>query len=132
LKRQKNILWLDDDEVLKLIADQIFSPLAEYIEGYCFFTDGYSALSYLEECDKNQTFPDLLLVDIKMPGLDGYEFLKHYSKRFHSKYHDTQIYMLSSSIRSADMEKIKTFPFVNDYLIKPLSMEKIRELLESR
>jgi CheY-like chemotaxis protein len=121
---------LDDDEVLKLIADQIFSPLAEYIESYCFFTDGHSALSYLDTCD-DLTFPDLLLVDMKMPVMDGFEFLGHYCKKFHSKHPHVQVHVLTSSVRNADMEKIKSISCVRGYVVKPLSQDKLIELLDS-
>jgi CheY-like chemotaxis protein len=120
---------LDDDEVLKLIADQIFAPFSKYIESYCFFNDGNSALSYLRTCEENQNFPDLLLIDIKMPEMDGFEFLSHYYKKFYTEYPDAKVYVLTSSVRTADFVKIQSIPCVSGYLVKPLSYDQIKELI---
>ncbi len=127
--KERNILWLDDDEVLKLIADQILAPYNDLISKYCYFSDGYQALAYLKDSDETNEFPDLLLIDLKMPEMDGIEFLNNYASLYPKKYPTSQVYVLTSSARSADIEKATSFDFVSDYIVKPLSGERLEDLL---
>lgn len=127
--KKRNILWLDDDEVLKLIADQLLAPYNDLISKYCYFSDGYQALAYLKDSDETNEFPDLLLIDLKMPEMDGIEFLSKYALSYAKKYPHSEVYVLTSSARSADIEKATTFEFVNGYIIKPLTEERLVDLL---
>jgi CheY-like chemotaxis protein len=132
LTKKKHILWLDDDDILKMIANQIILSISDRIEGYQFLTNGEEALAYLEKCEKENNFPHLLLIDLNMPEMDGIEFLSHYRSHFLKKFPDTHVYVVTSSMRSSDMEKIKAFSFVNDYLVKPLTLQLLRQLLDQQ
>ena len=127
--KKRNILWLDDDEVLKLIADQLLAPYNNLISKYCYFSDGYQALAYLKDCDEINEFPDLLLIDLKMPEMDGIEFLSRYASLYAKNYTQAQVYVLTSSARSADIDKATAFDFISDYIVKPLTEERLADLL---
>jgi CheY-like chemotaxis protein len=114
-----------------MIADHLIMSFSDKIEGFRFFTHGENAITYLKECEKKNNFPHLLLIDQKMPEMDGIEFLNHYrEQQFQEKFPDTHVYMLTSSIRMADMEKSKAFSFVKDYLVKPITQEVLAKLLD--
>jgi CheY-like chemotaxis protein len=69
----------------------------------------------------------LILVDINMPVMNGWDFLKEYAQ-VESSREDT-IIMLSSSIDFQDRQKSKDFPYVDGFIEKPLTFEKLKNIL---
>jgi CheY-like chemotaxis protein len=122
---------LDDDEILKVIADHLIMLFPDKVEGYRYFTSGEKALTFLKECEIANNFPHIFFIDLKMPEMDGIEFLTHYrEQQFHKKFPDSHVYIVTSSARSSDMEKIKAFSFVKDYLVKPITQQILAKLLD--
>jgi len=86
--------------------------------------DGRSALRLLNELDQNRkAFPGILLLDINMPIMSGFEFLDEYHKRFLNK--EVSIYMVSSSISKYDQQKANSYSNVHGYITKPLVNQNI-------
>ncbi len=71
--------------------------------------------------------PDLIFLDINMPVMNGFEFLAEVQKE--KLCPNAKIVMLSSSINPSDKQKSESFPQVIDYIIKPLTTEKIMQSL---
>ncbi|WP_377129653.1 response regulator [Mucilaginibacter antarcticus] len=83
-----------------------------------------SALSLLKE---GTIHPDVIFLDIKMPKMDGFEFLHAYDKIDIDKEH-TKIFMLSSSIDPADINRAEKNKYVTKYISKVLTPAKLLEL----
>jgi CheY-like chemotaxis protein len=88
-------------------------------------SNGQRALSYLAE---SENCPDVILLDINMPVMDGFDFLDEYI-RTHKCQDKTSIYMLTSSSQDVDKVKVKSFNIVRDYFEKPLSAENLNKIL---
>lgn len=86
-----------------------------------------SALQWLETARRRgQSMPDLILLDIEMPGMTGWELLRELK----SRRIPVKVCMLSSSIASEDLNKQKDFEEVLDYISKPLVQDHIPRLMD--
>lgn len=92
--------------------------------------DGLTAISYLQEnIDKPHLLPDVIFLDLSMPVMDGWEFLKEYALLQPRLKKKIALFIVSSSISPHEVERSKTFQVVTDFLIKPLAKGKIREII---
>ena len=95
--------------------------IQRYLGRHCIeivsFTDPVQALLYLEDENANQICT-LVMLDLNMPNLDGWEFLDHLN---HVDMNRTIIYIISSSLIQSDIERAGNHPKVTGYAKKPLS-----------
>ena len=73
--------------------------------------------------------PDVILLDINMPVIDGWQFLEALEKLPNKEQY--KIFIMSSSIDKTDIEKSKTFSTVVDFISKPINNEKLNKLIDS-
>ena len=72
--------------------------------------------------------PDLILLDLNMPGMNGFEFLSEYGRLWSSRPHPAPVVVLSSSPLDLDRERALSHDCVRDYITKPLSPAAIERL----
>lgn len=122
------IMVIDDNYIDRYIAERnlIKFNLADLVQ---LFESGSDALEYLMvHSGEASELPQMIFLDIRMPGMDGFEFLEQYA-RLPSLVHDTcSIIMLSSSIDTLDLNRIKENPFVRKFMNKPLEKRKLEDL----
>ncbi|MEQ8534886.1 MAG: response regulator, partial [Imperialibacter sp.] len=73
--------------------------------------------------------PDVILLDINMPVMDGWQFLDEFVKIKPLIKKKITIYMVSSSIDEADLERAKTYEEVSDFIVKPVKAEDLEKML---
>ncbi|MFK7894485.1 MAG: response regulator [Myxococcota bacterium] len=120
--RFKTILVVDDDLADRLIASHAirkYNADAVILEAI----DGAAALALLE--DPGAADPDLIILDINMPGMNGIEFLERYEVRPDSPH---IVAMVSSSGAEIDKERCGEFNSVVDYIVKPLEAKDLLKL----
>jgi response regulator of citrate/malate metabolism len=79
-----------------------------------------SAIMYLKSADPIKR---TIFLDLYMPEKNGWDFLSLYTPR-----PSENLYLLTTSEDNRDIQKSKLFPSVTDYLIKPLSIQKVKTL----
>jgi len=127
----KNILLIDDDPIFVYLMRRIINSTSYTCE-INEFTDGELAINYLNGIhDKNDLLPDLIFLDLSMPVMDGWEFLKEYSQLRPAIKKDITLFIVSSSISPKEVERAKTFRAVSDFLIKPLGKAKVIEIIDN-
>ena len=91
---------------------------------------GIEALEYLKSKNDNKDpHPDLIFLDINMPGMNGWEFLQEYNKLDKELQSHAIIIMLTTSQNPDDEARAKTWPFVSDYVTKPLTKEIMQNIV---
>jgi len=131
MKKIFSILLIDDSSDERLLAKMIFKKL-DCCQELFFAANGREAIEFLADYkEKKDEFgnafpPILILLDINMPIMNGFEFLDAY-KEFHEdpRYKNSLIMMYSSSVNPEDHKKSFSFPFVTDYIEKPMTKEKL-------
>ena len=127
--KNSDILLVDDDEVYLFVASHIFKSLSGTLTVECC-TDGEQAINVFKDCIASDfKIPDLVLLDINMPFLDGWGFLEEYKKLKPKLQQKSQIYLVTSSNQEEDRERAKQYEEVEDYVVKPISRDKLKELL---
>jgi len=87
---------------------------------------GIKALEYLKL--KEEPHTDLIFLDINMPGMNGWEFLKEYGQLDKELQSRAIIIMLTTSDNPDHIAKANTFSFVSDYITKPLTKEIMEDI----
>jgi CheY-like chemotaxis protein len=124
-----DLLVIDDDDINIFIIKKIVEKTG-YDINMVAKTNGQLAIEHLNTVlSSNQPFPHLILIDINMPVLNGWEFLEAYDNLDVSQQVD--MYMLSSSVYENDIEKAKTYKKVKGFISKPLSINRLIELFDS-
>lgn len=89
---------------------------------------GKAALEYLKS--GKDPLSDLILLDINMPGMNGWEFLEEYGRLSKELQGQAIIIMLTTSDNSTDMEKAKKYSMITDYITKPLTVDIIKNITD--
>ena len=77
---------------------------------------------------ENKILPNLILLDINMPVMDGWDFLNELQKIEEGK--NIPVVLITSSVDNHDIEKAKTYAQIKGYFTKPLPKEGINDILE--
>lgn len=102
----------------------------------CFITSNIiakwsaiEALEYLaQHANSKENLPSLIFLDIRLPGMDGFEFLDEFEKLPPFVHEHCPVVMLSSSIDPGDQERAQNNRFVKKFINKPLNKEKLQDL----
>jgi CheY-like chemotaxis protein len=129
MKKLNRVLLIDDDEITNYMNQRVLNK-AEIAEQIDVVLNGEEALDYLTgEAHANATLPlDLILVDIKMSVMDGFDFLAQYQE-LPDHHKAKKVFTLSSSASFYDLEKLKEFPDVVGFLSKPLTQADAMHLV---
>ncbi|MEI6899306.1 MAG: response regulator [Bacteroidota bacterium] len=115
---KKKILCIDDEPTIRLLLRGYLTTLQYEIE--CS-EDGQKALEWLE-----RNLPDLVICDIQMPLIDGFQFLDHLRNRSYTKH--TPVIMLSGV--EGSKERVKCYEAgAQDFLAKPFNPEELAALI---
>ncbi len=119
----KRILLVDDNETDQFVHEAVieqFDPDIEILKAY----DGQEALDILSDSDQQ---PNIILLDINMPGMNGFEFLEEYSQDPNTS---IVIAMISSSEQRSDQERALAYDCVSNYFVKPLKVSHLEGLVK--
>jgi len=122
------VMVIDDNRIDLYVTERIMSK-THFCNDLLQYSSAIDALKYFRENIKNEdAWPDVILVDIYMPEMSGFEFMEafvHFPDTL-KKY--PKIYIVSSSIDTHDIERAASNPYVTAFQEKPLSPEFLESI----
>lgn len=122
-----DLLILDDDELNNQILATVLEDFS-FVENILAFNDGWEVLQFLE--NSKSKFPDILLIDLKMPTMEGEDFIRKYESLFFNEFPDSKLIVLTNSTLSREKDNVMAYRSVIDFITKPVEVDKLREVLE--
>ncbi|MDD2822226.1 MAG: response regulator [Flavobacterium sp.] len=127
--KKKEIWIVDDDNIYQIIVRKIIGKM-ELFSSFSSYKNGKDAIDALKKAaENNENIPDIILLDINMPVMDGWEFMDEivsYKSKLNQK---IAIYIVSSSIAVQDKDKAKTYAEILGFLSKPITMDALYEIV---
>ena len=130
MSKIKSVLLVDDDPTVNYLNKRLLERL-EVADQVLVALNGQEALDLLATHCQHAAAdcPALLLLDIKMPVLDGFGFLAAYQELPLAQQRANVIVMLTTSLHPRDVARVQQLSAVTDFVSKPLTAAKIETIL---
>jgi CheY-like chemotaxis protein len=129
MKKLKCVLLVEDDQTHNFFNSFLIESLA-LADQVAVAENGADALQYLERAGSGEEqMPELILLDINMPVMNGFEFIDTYEKLNEDMKSKILVVMLTTSMRPTDIERAKSYPSIAEYLYKPVSQQTLSDLI---
>ncbi len=126
-----HILLVDDDDVTNFLSKEMLRiyMAAPKID---IALNGQEAIDFLlTHANEPDRLPNLILLDINMPIMDGWDFLSEFEKSYKPGFEKINIIMFTSSVYYEDIDRARGSAFVKNIYSKPLDEQKIKEIIAS-
>jgi len=117
---------IDDDTIYVSLLKKLIQ-LKKLCDNILVFKNGKEAIDFFKD---SESLPDLILLDLNMPIMNGWEFLEAFSpiNKQLGNITTPNLYVVSSSIDPVDSEKAKKIECVRDYISKPISIQNFEQI----
>lgn len=131
MKMIDTLCIIDDDGMFQMLT-RIIVEKTQRVQKIKIFSNGKEAINFLNSVhDQPDKLPEIILLDLNMPIMDGWGFLEEYLLLKPRIGKEILIYVVSSSIDPEDIERARKISEVTDYVIKPVTQGKFINLLNS-
>ncbi|GLB49157.1 response regulator [Neptunitalea lumnitzerae] len=121
---------IDDNLVFRKLTKIAFEHVAPGKVDVLLFENGKEAIDHIKEhIEKELQVPKLILLDLNMPIMDGWDFLEEMLPIKNDRQLDLVIYIVSSSADEDDIKRAKNISDVKGYIIKPIDINQITQFV---
>ena len=127
-----DVFVVDDDKIFHFIIKKLLVSNNINVEPE-FFENGLLAIEGIKsKLDNEENPPDLILLDINMPILDGWQFLEEFKLIKDKIKKEIAIYIISSSDNTVDRNRANDFKDdITDYYLKPITLDGLKSIFTS-
>jgi two-component system chemotaxis response regulator CheY len=124
-----DVFVVDDDKIFHFIIKKLLVNNNIHVTPF-FFENGLQAIEGIKsKLDTDESQPDLILLDINMPILDGWQFLEEFRAIKSRIQKEVVIYIISSSDNTVDRVRANDFKDeIKDYYLKPITVDGIKSI----
>ncbi len=125
-EKYKTVLVIDDEDVDLFLAKKVLGKMKS-IENVILYSNGKQAFSFIKNIKKKEEVPELILLDLKMPGFSGEDFLNQFQELPEYISSHTKVVVVSAYLGFHEGEHInsKMFPCIHKLLQKPLKQDEL-------
>ncbi|WP_405384588.1 response regulator [Maribacter sp. LLG6340-A2] len=122
---------IDDDPIFIYGTKRIMKEV-DFAETILVYNNGQEAIEGLMEISQTEELmPEVIFLDLNMPIMNGWEFLDEYTNIPNHNPEKTIIYIISSSVDPRDLERVKNYEQVNNYILKPITPDDLSTILKA-
>jgi len=123
-------LWIIDNDPMVSFYIKRLTELGALADIITIYDSPRGAVDYLLLHKTSlEHLPDIILLDIYMPEMDGWEFLQEFQKIKDKLMKNVEIHIITSSNHPKDISRAQSFPEVKSYLQKPVTLEALQEVV---
>ena len=131
IKNRVNRACIIDDDPIFIYGIKRIMKEIDFCDEIIVYENGESALNELGSLvQEGKKLPDVILLDLNMPVMDGWVFLDDFVKIPNHNQDHLSLYILSSSINPSDIEKAKNYAIVDDFISKPVTISDLKHILK--
>lgn len=128
--KKVDIACIIDDDPIFVYGTKRIMEMADFSNSVMVFSNGEEAIIKLKPImESSQSVPDIILLDLNMPIMDGWQFLDEFTQIPTSK--QVVIYIVSSSVDPEDVERAKQYEAVDNYLVKPIKADQLMSIMQN-
>jgi CheY-like chemotaxis protein len=125
----RKLVFIDDDPIDHFMMKHLLRG-KNYFDTTTYTIYGSLVLDYIEENKTDpEKLPDVIFVDLNMPLFSGWEFLERLEQIQAGIDKEIQVYVISSSLRPVDREISTKYPFVNEFITKPIDTQEVERIV---
>ncbi len=131
MKKIDTVCIIDDDSLYTMLLKKKLEKM-ELCRNVQSYPNGENAiLTIKQSLSDNGHLPDVILLDINMPIMNGWEFMEEFIKLLPEIEKKISIYISSSSIAIEDKMKASSYHAIQSYLTKPIESETLINIMKS-
>ncbi|MFB9844510.1 response regulator [Mucilaginibacter ginsenosidivorans] len=127
-----SFIIIDDSELDRFVTQKFLELSTKYTAIKAFENAEHALETIRENADGNSPVPTIILLDLQMPFMNGFDFVEQFEKfpnEVKNNYRIVILTILTSASNPADIYKVLTYPTVSRIIEKPLTKEKLQSLL---
>ena len=102
----------------------------DFCDNIIVYNNGQDALNELGSLVREgKKLPSIIFLDLNMPIMDGWDFLEGFVKIPNHNQDHVSVYIISSSVDPRDIDRVKNYAIVNNYILKPITADDLKNVL---